>query len=475
MNIYWQAEVEKRKEELIENTRRFLQIPSVLDESTSAPTAPFGKEVAEALHFSLELAKENGMRTKNLDGYVGYAEFGEGEEMVGILCHVDVVPPGDGWSVPPFAAEIIDGKLIARGAMDDKGPTMAALYAAKIVKELNLPLKRRVRLIFGADEESHWRCVDRYFAEEEMPTLGFAPDADFPLIHAEKGMYNVTLQYDALLEDAAILLVQFHSGIRANMVPDQAEVVLRGDQAQLQNIGEQFQRYVAQVGRNGQYTMDDHSCTLTINGVSAHGSTPERGIHAGWLMVDFLREVDLDQGGSTFIHMLYDCFVDDPFGAKLGIATQDNEMGDLTVNVGVIRYQADHAARGTFTVNIRYPSNTNVENIRATMMKRLSHYRCEVAEEDDSLTPHHIAKDHPLVRTLLDVYERHTGTKAEPLAIGGATYARSLDLGVAFGPLFPGREDTIHQKDEYILIEDLLKITAIYAEAIYELANVQLG
>lgn len=477
MNIHWQDEVEKRKEEFIANTQRFLQIPSVLDESTSSPDAPFGQEVASALNFVLNLAKENGMQTKNLDGYVGYAEFGEGEEMVGILCHVDVVPPGDGWSVPPFAAEIVDSKLIARGAMDDKGPTMAAFYAAKIVKELNLPLKRRIRLIFGADEESRWRCVDRYFAVEEMPTLGFAPDADFPLIHAEKGMYNVTFQFDAYVDQQApVQLSRFQAGLRPNMVPDRAEVVLRGhDEGQLKKIGEQFQLLAAQQDRSGQYTVDDHTIHLTIDGVSAHGSTPEKGVHAGWLMVQFLRDVALDDSGSTFVHMLYDCFVDDPKGAKLGIATVDPEMGDLSVNVGVIHYDADHTARGTFIVNIRYPSSTNVKTIRTTLTKRLSHYHCQIAEEDASLTPHYIAKDHPLVTTLLNIYERHTGTKAEPLAIGGATYARSLNLGVAFGPLFPGREDTIHQKDEYILIEDLLKITAIYAEAIYELANVQLA
>lgn len=79
--------------------------------------------------------------------------------------------------------------------------------------------------------------------------------------------------------------------------------------------------------------------------------------------------------------------------------------------------------------------------------------------------------DHPLIRTLTKVYEEQTGEKAEILAIGGGTYARVLDTGVAFGPLFPGSAETAHQRDEYIDVDELLKATAIYAQAIYELAK----
>lgn len=473
MKIDWQAEVVKRKDELLAQTQAFLQIPSVLDEEIVTENAPFGTEVARALQYALDLATQNGMRTKNLDGYIGYGEFGEGEEMVGILCHVDVVPAGDGWSVPPFAGEIVGDRLIARGAIDDKGPTMAAFYAAKIVKELGLPLKRRVRIIFGADEESEWRCVDRYFETEEMPTFGFAPDADFPLIHAEKGMYNVILKQNSFAPlTGDIQLTRFQSGVRSNMVPDAAEVELRfASGEQLHTVCEQFHQFVDEHGRKGQCSVEGKQCRLTIDGISAHGSTPHRGIHAGWMMARFLHELVLDERGRAFISLLHDCFMDDPFAAKLGIATLNEEMGELTINVGVIRYETDGSGDAKLVLNIRYPSNTNIEELRDKLNKRIAHYECDIIEEDTKLTPHHIVKDHPLVQTLMRIYEKHTGTKADPLAIGGATYARSLNLGVAYGAQFPGREDTAHQKDEYILIDDLLKATAIYAEAIYQLAN----
>src|SRR5690606_4825158 len=161
--INWLEEVMKRKEQLIKDTQDFLKIKSVLDEENGTPAAPFGAGIDEALQYLLARGREEGFTSKNVDGYAGHLEMGSGDELVGILCHIDVVPEGDGWSSDPFGAEIHDGKIVARGALDDKGPTMAAYYAMKIIKELNLPLSKRVRMIIGTDEESDWRCVDHYF------------------------------------------------------------------------------------------------------------------------------------------------------------------------------------------------------------------------------------------------------------------------------------------------------------------------
>lgn len=473
MTMDWLGEVVKRKAALIAQTQELLRIPSVLDLDSASEGAPFGRAIADALQYTLALAEENGMRTKNLDGYAGYAEFGAGEEMVGVLCHLDVVPTGDDWSSPPFAAEIIGDRIVARGASDDKGPTMAAFYAAKIVKELGLPLKRRVRLIFGTDEESEWRCVARYFATEEMPTLGFAPDADFPLIHAEKGMYNVTIGKELpRVDDGAIQLKQFHAGVRSNMVPDTAVAVLQfASEGALEQACAQFERYRAEYGHVGEYSIEGTQGTFSLTGVSAHGSTPERGVHAGWALVRFLHLLSLDASASAFVRLQLDFFAEDPFATKLGIATHDAEMGDLTINVGVIRYDRDVGGKAELVLNLRYPANTDVHTIREALQERITRYNYEIVAEDAALTPHYVAKDHPLVQTLMRIYEQHTQDKTEPLAIGGATYARALDIGVAFGAQFPGREDTAHQKDEYIIIDDLLRATAIYAEAIYELAN----
>lgn len=473
MNMDWQAEVEKRKEELLAKTQELLKIPSILNEKEAKEGAPFGPEVARALQYMLDLSAENGMRTKNLDGYIGYGEFGEGEEMVGILCHLDVVPVGEGWSYPPFSGTIAGDRIISRGAIDDKGPTMAAFFAAKIVKELGLPLKRRVRLIFGGDEESQWRCVEHYFAREEMPALGFAPDADFPLIYAEKGLMDVRLSlHQDLPNEGPIQLVSFHSGQRSNVVPDYAEAIIRAaDPDDLRSIAKLFDSFMKEIGRNGRYKIEGSDCRFEVEGISAHGSLPDRGVNAGLLMAQFLHRLELDERGETFIDLLVDSFVDDPFGQLLGIETIHEEMGKLTVNAGVIHYPKHEHEDWQIAVNIRYPANITAQEIREKIRRKMVAHRCRVVSVDDKLTPHYLDKEDPLVETLLKIYRKHTGDDSAPLAIGGATYARALKKGVAFGPLAPGREDVAHQKDEYILIDDLLKATAIYAEAIYELAN----
>src|SRR5690606_22766935 len=191
--INWQEEVWKRKEDFIKDLQGLLQIKSVLNEEEAAADAPLGKGIKEALDYMLTLGEKDGFISKNVGNLAGHLEMGEGEELLGILGHVDVVPEGDGWTIDPYGGIIKDGKIFARGASDNKGPTIAAYYGMKVVKELGLPLGKRVRLIIGTDEESNWRCVDHYFKEEEMPDIGFVPDADFPIIFAEKGISDLDI------------------------------------------------------------------------------------------------------------------------------------------------------------------------------------------------------------------------------------------------------------------------------------------
>ncbi len=228
--INWTEEVAKRKDDLIRDTQQFLQIKSVWEEESAKEGAPFGEGVEKALSFMLHKGELEGFSSKNLEGYAGHLEMGQGEELVGILCHVDVVPEGDGWTTPAYSADIREGKIFARGAIDDKGPTMATYYAMKIVKELGLPLSKRVRMILGTDEESNWKCVDHYFKNEEMPTIGFAPDADFPIINAEKGISDIQVVQNGSEEKKGVYeLVSFESGRRLNMVPDFAKAVITGE------------------------------------------------------------------------------------------------------------------------------------------------------------------------------------------------------------------------------------------------------
>ncbi|WP_096202621.1 dipeptidase PepV [Bacillus sp. FJAT-45350] len=463
-NRNWQKEIDERKNEIISDTQVFLRINSVLDEESVARNAPFGKGIMESLNYLLTKGEADGFKVKNLDGYAGYIEFGEGEESVGILCHVDVVPEGDGWTSPPFSAEIREGRIYARGAIDDKGPTMAAYHAMKLVKDLGLSLNRRVRMIIGTDEESTWQCVDHYFKHEEMPTVGFAPDADFPIIYAEKGICDFQLIHKGSEEEGDCTLVSFTSGRRFNMVPDKAEAVVQF--ASKDNIAEEFEQFIANNQLKGACRKESDGYRFTLEGMSAHGMEPKKGKNAGLFLAKFLSGYSIGNG-KDFLSFISEYFVNDSRGKGLGIAYTDEITGDLTINIGTIQY-AENV--GKIGVNMRYPVTTEYEAVIKTIKEKASEKEFECNLLDNS-KPHHVDKNHPLIKTLQKVYQNQTGEEATLLSIGGGTYARSLESGVAFGPLFPGREEVAHQKDEYIEIEDLLKATSIYAEAIYELSK----
>lgn len=471
-SISWLEEAEKRRDDFLKEAIEFLTIPSVLDLSSQEEGKPFGRPIAEALAYVNQRCEKMGLKLEHYDGYASHAEMGEGEELVGILCHVDVVPPGEGWTSPAFQPEVRDGKLYARGALDDKGPTMAALYAVKIIKELGLPLSRRVRLIFGTDEESGFRCMKHYFQHAEMPTVGFAPDADFPIIHAEKGSSNFVLLRN--LEEAPRVtgghatLESFHSGERGNVVAGEATAVLHGGEGVFIHIEREFKKYCNQHGRPGEATRHDSELTLKLEGKAAHAMDPSKGINAGLVLAHFLDAQVLDPEGARYIELLVDGLHADPHGEKLGIAVEDDVSGRLTVNVGIMRYTARNGAR--VHINARYPVTHTFEPIQRQMQAFADRYQYTLAEARNS-KPHHVAKDDPMIQTLQRVYEEQTGEEATLLAIGGGTYARMLNKGVAFGPLFPGKADCAHQQDEHMEVDDLIRATAIYAQAIYELAK----
>lgn len=469
--INWMEEVLKRKDELIKDTQEFLRIKSILDEENGTKSAPLGEGIDAALQYLLLKGSEDGFAAKNVDGLAGHIEMGQGEELVGILCHVDVVPEGDGWSSDPFGAEIRDGKIFARGAIDDKGPTMAAYYAMKIVKDLGVSLNKRIRMIIGTDEESNWRCVEHYFKHEEMPTMGFAPDADFPIIYAEKGIADFDLIIKAnptSTVENKIELKSFQSGRRYNMVPDFAEARLN-TATQAEKLLNEFNNYITKYQLDGKGYVEEYTLIFEVEGQSAHGMEPRNGKNAGLLLATFLKEIQLDTNASNYIDFLSNYFNEDSRGEKLGIGYSDDITGDLTINVGKMSYTAKNG--GSIGINLRYPVTNDMDKTRQKIEQVSRAANFTLTNFSDS-KPHHVDKNHTLVKTLQKVYEEQTGEEATLISIGGGTYARSLKAGVAFGPLFPGRPDSAHQKDEYIIIEDLLKATAIYAQAISELGKI---
>ena len=462
MCIDFKKEVLNHKEDLLKDLFELLSVRSILGTDITEET-PFGSGPREALDLILSFGERDGYKTKLVENKAGHIEVGQGEELFGILGHVDVVPVVEAdWTSHPFKPEIRDGKIFARGSLDDKGPTMAAYYAVKLLDKLGVKWNKRVRVIIGSDEETGFRCVEAYFKHEEQPASGFTPDAMFPLVYAEKARATFDHKLKFVLEDGNYnyKLVKFNGGQVLNMVIASAKAELVGE---VLDIKEKFENFLAQEKLEGEVEVGN-TIKLTLKGKAAHGSTPQYGINGATKLAEFLSTLGLDNNGKNFVDYIVEKLANDPFGEKLGIDYSDNEMGEATYNYGILEYDLENKV-GIVSTDCRHPKKFDL--VARLNGVKVNNIDIEVTSTKEA---HYVPKDDELVTTLMDVYRKYTGdTKNDAFVLGGGTYARCLKKGVAFGLLFPGKEDTMHQANEYLEVEDLLLATAIYAEGIYKL------
>jgi succinyl-diaminopimelate desuccinylase len=465
------SSIEQMKADIIKTTQELISFKSV--EGMPERGAPFGRETRACLDRALEMCEEMGFKTKNVDGYAGHAEAGEGDEIIGILVHLDVVPEGTDWSVDPYGGEIKDGKLFGRGSIDDKGPAAAAMYALKAVKDAGTKFNKRVRIIFGCDEESgRWDCMKHYFANEEMPSCGFSPDADFPIINSEKGItiFKLSRKFVSaeITGEASVKIKSFKGGSRPNTVPDYCECLLEVPKELQERVQKTANDMKEELHINMELAFEGERCTAKVHGISAHGSTPEKGINAIAQMAAFLCKLPLTMGEQVdFVNFVDSCMGRETDGRSFGLYMEDEVSGKLVFNLGVLEVDEEQASA---MINVRYPVTKTRDEVYAVIEKKAAEEGLEY-EEVAGKPPLYVPADNFLVQTLQGVYERVTGEKATLISIGGGTYSRAIKNAVAFGPLFPGQEELAHQKDEFIGIEDLLKCAKIYAEAICELVK----
>lgn len=455
------AAVDALRGEVIETLAKWVRIPS--EKLPPEPGAPFGRPIREMLTTALGDAKALGMRTRDFDGYIGDAEIGQGDETMGILVHLDVVPAGDGWQTDPFGADIIDGKLYGRGTQDDKGPAVASLYAMKAVLNAGIPLTRKVRLILGCDEESGWDDIAHYQQHEKMPDFGFSPDADYPIINTEKGILQITLAAKLSGEDgAAIPVYDVSAGERPNVIPGIATAEigypdLADLKAKLKATG---------LDVTAEQLPSGH-VKLTSNGTPGHAAMPQLGKNAAGQLLLALQAIGAGGGSKAVIDRLADGIGLDSSGKGLGIDGSDTISGALTMNLGILRITPESA---TAALDIRHPVLMNGEMIAKIL-------GMQVAESGLSVTdmhrkdPLHVPAESFIVRSLLEVYQDVTGLEPYTIAIGGGTYSRSMDNCVAFGCNFPGTVELAHQAGEHIDLDELMQNVRVFAHAIVKLAG----
>ncbi len=459
--------IENSREEIIRSVQELIAIPSVGGDPVVGK--PMGEGPYKALEYVLDLGRQLGFTVGNIDGYAGYAEIGQGDETMAILAHLDVVPAGDDWTYPPFGGEIHGGKIYGRGAIDNKGPTIGAMYAMKAVLESGIPLNKKVRIIFGTDEESGWRGIKHYLKVQPMPDFGIVPDANYPVIHAEKGILTIAFKKDFSGEEVSSNIEYIKGGNRENMVPDRCtcSFVSKRDSDKILTHLNTFKEY-AKYNMKADFVPVDRKLLVESIGQSAHGSTPELGVNAIGQMLAFLCTLGLGESPmEDFIMFLNNKIGMEYDGRQLGIDMEDDVSGALTANLGVVDIDRE---RGRALVNIRYPVTYELDQVMENIYKKAK--ECDVDVEIVGHNPPlYVPKDDPLIKKLITIYKDMTGETVEPITTGGGTYARALDYAVAFGAQFPGRPDLAHQKDEYIEIEDLILHTKIYARAIAELAR----
>ena len=461
--------IDNLKDEIIKETCNLINFPSVSEE-TSDPNMPFGKNAKDALEYALDLGQKLGFRTKNIDGYCGYIEFGEGEKLVGIIGHLDVVPSGDGWLTPPFEATIKDGNIYGRGAIDDKGPVVASLYAMKVIKD-NIKINSRVRLILGINEEKSWNCIRHYNEIEEAPTIGFSPDADFPCIYAEKGIATVYIKDNyQKYSNLPIIIKEIDCNNNAiNVVPKYCKVILSIDTSRidLNEITTFLNNEIKKLNFDITYSVNNSNIELISNGVQAHSAHPDLGINAISRMIILLNRIFKNFNCPISILDFFENYIGTEFNGKSLDINFSDESGNLTLNVGKFSFYDNFLQIG---INLRIPVNTPIEKVTDSISEICNKHSLETVVSGIQ-QPLYVPKDDPLVKTLCNIFNKRTHSNYEPIAIGGGTYARAFKNCVSFGANFPGDTDMCHQANEFINIDQLILACKIYADAIYELSR----
>ena len=445
--------IESYRDEFVNMLQGWIRTPSVKGEAEDG--APFGRDVRRMLDTAMKDAGKLGFTARDFDGYACDITLGDAPEKIAVLGHLDVVPVGDGWTKPPFDGLIENGRIYGRGTNDDKGPSLAALFAMKAVREAGIPLKKGIRLILGCDEESGWEDMEYYGAHERIPDVGFSPDACFPLINTEKGM--VVLELRAPAAKTGLRILEMATGDRINVIPGECRALVEGGA----ELAEKARAYAEKTALPYVAEVTEKGVQLTATGIPGHSAYPEGKRNAIGMMLLLLREL----GAEGPVSVLAEAVGMEHDGKSLGCACRDEVSKELTCNMGILRLQ-DGEWFGT--LDFRCPVTADQEKLKEAAIAHLPGF---AVETETQKPPHHVPADSELVKSLLAAYEEETGLKGEPMSTGGGTYAKVLKQGVAFGALFPDEEDLAHQADEFETIDRLMLAMKIYANALIRLAG----
>ena len=429
------AAVKGKEAEFLAGLKKVMKVDSV--KGLAETGAPFGKGPKKALETALDLASALGFETKIVSDAVGYAQYGtNNDEYIGVVGHLDVVEAGSGWSYPPFDLTLENGVLFGRGVLDNKGPAISTLYALAVLKELNIPLSKTIRILFGTDEESGSADIPLYLATEKPPIYGFTPDCKYPAVYGERGLVGIEI-VTVMPEKELKQISNFKGTFTRSSVPDHLEVTLKNGE----EILIEGKRAPSNAPEMGENVLTKFAEIAT----NEHFFTGELADYFSWL--------------ATALHLKHD-------GSGLGIDFSDQASGKLMLTPYAFKIEKNKVH---LTLSIRYPVSVTEENILVELKQHLPmDSQLQIIRKMPATS---FPLDHPMLKIMQEVYEECTGMDGTPVTTTGATYARTMPNIVAFGPSFPGQKGIAHNKDEYMDLTDLMKNMEIYAVTMAELAK----
>ena len=461
------AYVDEIWEDAVEDIRTLVKIESVEDLEHAEPGKPWGPAANEALVAAEKIAERLGLDVTDLDGYVGYADLkGKKDAYVATIAHTDIVPLGLGWHYPALDVTRKDGYLIGRGVLDDKGPFILSLYAAHFfqrqVQESGEPLPYTLRCIIGNNEETSMGDVPYYLERCPEPAFCFSPDADFPLICGEKGVYQGEFRTNEAV--AGERIVEMDGGTVANAIPGLATAVVRADASELPAATD------IEVEDAG-----DGLARVSAHGKGGHASLPAGTVNAIGLLARYLLANGLVGEAERPFVELQVALTEDTDGTHNGIATRDEKFGPLTCIAGTVRTKDGHFVQ---TIDTRYPTSTTGEAVTERMTQIGAEHGCAYRCLEDKV-PFYIDPASPEIQTLLATYNEYTGQDAEAFCIGGGTYARKFKRACAFGPHVERDDEPAwvgmeHGPDEAVSEDDLKRALKIYIVSIAHLMELDL-
>ena len=451
--------IESQRDKMIADLKTLIRVPSV--KGDALPDMPFGENVAKALSSALSMAEDLGFKTYNRENYVGIVEYGAGDETLGILTHLDVVPEGTGWSVDPYEGAVVDDAFIGRGASDNKGPTISALYALAAVKQSDALLNKKVQLLLGCDEESGWGDIEYYKQHYILPDMAFSPDGDYPVVNAEKAILHADIKKTFRTKPTDVLFLR--AGNRPNIVAPFGEAVVV---CPLESAVSVAEAVAAETGTTITVKKDRDNVRISVTGKGAHASLPQEGNNAITALLAVLGKLPLTGDAGKMLRALHSAYPHkDYYGLQSFVDCSDDVSGRLTQNPGLLELNGKTLLMCS---DMRVPVTIDVQEVLVRLSATFLPYNVTARH---TMAAHYVEEESPLVQKLLAVYSELTGQDAYCVAVGGGTYARAVEQAVSFGCKFPGTDLRMHMADERYTIDDLLLNAKLMAHAIVALCT----